>query len=95
MEAFIVLLEKGAFRSMKYGLSIQISNFILALVFSKGDLQSLAAILKVFQEFEALSGLSISQEKKSKLDFHRACTCKASICQRLGIEEGCLPIKYY
>ncbi len=93
MEAFIVLLEKamikGAFRSMKLGVSIQISNFFFAddlLVFSKGDLQSLAAIQQVFQEFEALSGLSISQEKKSKLDFHRACTCKASICQRLGIE---------
>lgn len=69
-------------------------SFLLILVFSKGDLQSLAAILQVFQEFEALSGLSISQEKKSKLDFHRACTCQASICQRLGIESGCLPIKY-
>lgn len=39
-------------------------SFLLILVFSKGDLQSLAAILQVFQEFEALSGLSISQEKK-------------------------------
>jgi hypothetical protein len=82
---------------MKDGVSIKIEHFIFAddlLVFSKGDLQSLAAILQVFQEFEALSGLSISQEKKSKLYFHRAYTCQASICQRLGIEEGCLPIKY-
>lgn len=73
MEAFTVLLEKamikGAFRSMKDGVSIKMEHFIFAddlLVFSKGDPQSLAAILQVFQEAVRSSIWPLYQPRKKE-----------------------------
>lgn len=79
---------------MRTGVNFEVSHFLFAddlQVFSNGNEESLEG--RVFVDFERMSGLAVSKDK-SRIDLNRVCSQRIQKWQILGMDEGCLPIKY-
>lgn len=64
------------------------------MIFCMGDLSSIKHIQSALNEFESLSGVSLSPGK-SNIFFSGVCpNVKESILNELGFKEGTLPVRY-
>jgi len=87
---------KGEIMNMRTGVNFEVSQMIFAddlQVFSNGNEESLEVIQRVFFYFERMSGLAVIKDNR-RIYLNRVCSQRIQKFQILGMDEGCLPIKY-